>query len=152
MSSTKFVCDLAVSRRLRRLLLAGAVLAWLGGSALVAVLPVPVGLRMALGLLFGASCWFGLRDQRRGMARIDGIRIRPRGLLEGRTPDGERLPLELLSGSVVLDRGAWLRLRFPDGTVSGEWFAPACAEREHWRMLQLLWRQSAGSLGRPLRS
>jgi hypothetical protein len=152
MSSPKFVCDLAVSRRLRRLLLAVAVLAWLGGSLLVAALPVPVALRVTLGLLFGASCWLEFRAQRRGMARIDGIRIRPRGPVECRTPDGEHLPLELLSGSVVLDRGAWLRLRFPDGTVSGEWLAPSCGEREEWRMLQLLWRQSAGSLGRPLRS
>ena len=152
MSSTKFVCDLPVSRRLRSFLVTGAVIAWLAGSLLVAALPVTAVLRAMLGLLFTASCWLELRSQCRGMARIDRIRIRPRGPLEGRTTDGERLPLELLPGSVVLDRGAWLRLRFPDGTVGGEWLAPAGGEREHWRMLQLLWRQSGGRLGRPLRS
>lgn len=152
MSSTKFACDLEVSRHLRRLLIAGAVLAWLAGGLLVVALPVPAVFRAALVLLYSASCGLELRDLRRGMVRIVRIRITSAGRIEGSTPDGERVPLELLSGSIVLSRGAWLRLRFPDGTVSGEWLVPACNEREQWRMLQLIWRQCAGSLGRPRRS
>jgi len=152
MSSTKFACDLRVSRRLRRYLVAGGVLAWLGGGLLVLALPAPPALRLMLALLYSASCWLELRDLRRGMARIDRIRITAEGRIEASAPGGERQPLELLSGSIVLARWAWFRLRFPDGTVSGEWIAPARGESEQWRMLQLIWRLSASRLGRPRRS
>lgn len=148
MSSTKFACDLEVSRRLRRVLVAGAVLASLAGGLLVLSLPAPAALRAALVLLYSASCGLELRDLRRGMVRIDRIRITSAGRIEGSAPDGERVPLELLSGSLVLSRGAWFRLRFPDGTVSGEWLVPACTGSEQWRMLQLIWRQCGGRLGR----
>ena len=148
MSSTKFACDLCVSRRLRRCLVAGGALAWLGGGLLVLALPAPAAPRIMLALLYSASCWLEHRDLRRGMARIDRIRITSEGRIEGSAPDGERHSLQLLSGSIVLARWAWFRLRFPDGTVSGEWIAPARGESEQWRMLQLIWRQSGGRLGR----
>lgn len=134
------------------MLVACAVLAWLTGGLLLSALPASAPLRLILGLLFTISSWLELRDQRRGTARIDRIRITAGGGLEGSGPAGERLPLQLLAGSVVLARFAWFRLRFADGTVSGEWLVPACGESEQWRMLQLIWRQSAGRLGRPLRS
>jgi hypothetical protein len=133
-------------------LVAGAVLAWLTGCALLLVLPAPSLLRLILGLLFTVASWLELRGQRRGMARIDRIRISPEGCVEGSGPAGQGLPLELLAGSLVLTRFAWFRLRFADGTVHGEWLLPGRGEREQWRMLQLIWRQSAGRLGRPLRS
>lgn len=152
MSSRKFACELRVSRRLRRCLIAGAVLAWLAAVLLVVALPVPAALRTMMALLFSASCWLELTHQRRGMARIDRIRITSEGRIEGTGPDGDRLPLELLTGSIVLARSAWFRLRFADATVSGEWLVPACGESEQWRTLQLIWRQSAGRLGRPPRS
>lgn len=150
MSSRKFTCDLRVSRRLRCFLIAGAALAWLTGGLLVLALPVPATLRTMLALLFTASCWLEFRNQRRGMARIDQLRITSAGHLEGSGPGGEHVPLELLTGSMLLSGCAWFRLRFPDGTVSGEWLMPGRGESEQWRMLQLIWRQSAGRLGRPL--
>lgn len=150
MSSTKFACDLRVSRWLRRFLIAGAVLAWLTGGLLVLALPAPAPARAALALLLTASCWLEFRDQRRGMARIDRIRITCGGHIEGSGPGGERLPLELLAGSMLLSRSAWLRLKFPDGTVSGEWLQAGRGESEEWRRLQVIWRQSAGRLGRRL--
>jgi hypothetical protein len=132
------------------LLVAGAVLAWLTGVMLVLALPAPAALRAALALLFTASCWLELHAQCRGMARIDRIRITAGGRIEGTGPGGERLPLELLAGSMLLSRRAWLRLKFPDGTVSGEWLEAGRGESEQWRMLQLIWRQSWGRLGRRL--
>jgi hypothetical protein len=132
------------------LLVAGAVLAWSTGVLLALALPAPAALRAALALLFTAACGLELHAQCRGMARIDRIRITAGGRIEGSGPGGECVPLELLAGSVLLSRRAWLRLKFPDGTVSGEWLEAGRRESEQWRMLQLIWRQSWGRLGRPL--
>ena len=58
---------------------------------------------------------------------------------------GDMVDFSRIAGSIVLARCAWFRLRFPDGTVSGEWLVPG-GESEQWRMLRLIWRQSAGRL------
>lgn len=152
MSSARYACDLSTDRRLRRSLLAGGALAWLGGCLLLLALPLPLPLGAALGGLWSASSWLELSALLHGMQRIDRIRITAAGDVWGIGADGERQALEVLPGSVVLGRGAWLRLRFPDGRCTGEWLLPQRSESEAWRMLQLAWRQRGASFGRFPRS
>jgi hypothetical protein len=152
MSSGRYECDLCVDRRLRRVLVAGGLLAWLGGCLLLLALPVPLPFEAMIGALWSASSWLELAALARGMGRIDRIRITPAGEVRAIAPDGGRQAVEVLPGSVVLERGAWLRLRFPDGCEAREWLSPRAAETEAWRLLQLAWRQRGGSFGRLPRS
>lgn len=152
MSSTKYACELVTDKRLERALIGGGILAWLAGGLLLLTLPAPLILRWALLSCWTASSWLELLGQWRGTARLHRIRVMADGRVEGIAADGRREMLELLSGSMVLASGAWLRLRFPDGCHAGEWLMPREGEREQWHMLQLIWRQRAGCFGRLRRS
>ena len=151
-SSVRYASDLHVDRRRRRLLLHGGALAWLAGSLLLFALPARMPLEAILVCLWTASSWLDIRALRRGMARIDRIRITSAGEIFGIAPDGSREALEILPGSMLLRRAAWLRLGFKDGGSTREWLAPGTAGREAWRLLQIGWRQRGGSFGRPPRS
>lgn len=152
MSSQRYACDLRVDRRLRQVLVAGGALAWLAGCLLLRALPVPLPLAAALGILWSASSWLELLALARGMRRIDRIRITPAGEVWAIARDGGRQAIEVLPGSLLLERGAWLRLRFADGGEACEWLTPHDGESEAWRMLQRAWRQRGGAFGRLPRS
>lgn len=106
-------------------------------------------LKFVLVCLWLVRCLLELRSQVRGASRIDRIRICPTGSLEGLSGRGTVEPLTLLSGSVVLSRVAWLRLRLNDGLQYGELLTGNPRRDEQWRRLQLNWRQRAAAFGAP---
>lgn len=148
MSSGKFVCDLRTDSRLRSYLLFGGIVAWASGLLLLLTMPLPLALRLSLCVIWTVSSAVEWHHQRRGMARIGRIRICADGRVDGVAPGGARQPLTILPGSVVLERTAWLRLRFADGSRSGEWLRQRRGEAEQWRVLRVIWRQRSGYLGR----
>ena len=116
------------------------------GLVLLMRLPFPVAVR---ALLIALWLFTGLRDlgrHSRGMQRVKGIRLQ-----EGEATvidrQGRQSPVRIMSGSVVLPRLAWLRLRCPDGLTFGELLRGDAAVSEQWRHLQILWRQGAGPFG-----
>jgi hypothetical protein len=119
------------------------------GTLLVLGLPLRPGLKVALAGLWLARCLFELRSQLRGGSRIDRIRICATGALEGLTRHGAVESLTLLSGSMVLSRVAWFRLEFEDGLRYGVFLAGNPRRDEHWRRLQLIWRQRVAAFGGP---
>jgi len=116
------------------------------GMVLLSRLPLPVTIRLSL-IAFWLST--GVRQfarQSRGMQRTRAIRLEP-GEAKVIDPQGSQLPVQIMSGSVVLPRLAWLRLKCPDGLIFGELLRGDAAHDEQWRHLQVLWRQCAGSFG-----
>ena len=149
MSSSAYEAELAPNDCLRAGLLVFGCGAILAGLLLVLTLPVTTAFKAAL-----AACWMfagmlELAAFRRGMARIYRIRIRSDGTLMAVGRSGTSHALLLLPGSVVLDRFAWLRLRFDDGLRCGELLAGDGAENEQWRRLLVIWRQRRRFGGTP---
>ncbi|MEX2496977.1 MAG: hypothetical protein WD448_12860 [Woeseia sp.] len=113
---------------------------------------------MQLPLLFGykaafAGLWFcagalEFRAQWRGAFRVQRVFLSADGSLYGRSAAGDSEPMQLLSGSVVLARVAWLRLRFPDGARYGVLLTGDARRSRDWHYLQLVWRQRASIFGR----
>ncbi|HEX7718459.1 MAG TPA: hypothetical protein VF389_01535 [Woeseiaceae bacterium] len=148
MSSDRFFCELTTRNFLRKGLMAGGIAAGLAGTLLIFLMPLSGGWRLVLCLLWVASSSLELRAQWDGMTRIDRIRIHSGGRVEGAGQDGAWQSLEVLSGSMVLGRCAWLRLCFADGRHYGEWLWRDGTRAGDWRRLQLVWRQRAALFGR----
>ena len=149
MSSAGFEAGLVPMRTCRRFLVLLSAGATLAGVLLILdmpLLPGPKGLFAALWLGAGLA---EARAQCRGMRRISRFRISADGSLEGQAPDGGIEALQLMSGSVVLARMAWLRVRFSDGTAYGELLTGDGRVNDDWHRLQLVWRQRASAFGGP---
>jgi len=149
LSSRGFEAVLVLSSQLRKVLLAISGTACFLGALLVLGLPVRPELKVVVVCLWLARCLFEFRSQLRGGSRIDRIRICATGALEGLADDGAVESLTLLSGSMVLSRVAWFRLEFEDGLRYGELLVGNPRRDEHWRRLQLVWRQRVAAFGGP---
>lgn len=141
MSSAAYEAELAANDVIRGCLLAFACCATLAGLLLVISLPVVATLKAAFGLLWLLAGAAEVDAFRRGMSRICRIRIRSDGIVLAVDHAGTTRSLQLLPGTVVLDRFGWLRLRFDDGLLYGELIAGNAAENEQWRRLLVIWRQ-----------
>lgn len=146
MLSRRFVADLKPDPLLRKIVMLAACAAVLVGLVLLMRLPLPVPAR---ALLIALWLFTGLRQlgrHSRGMQRVQAIRLQ-----EGEATvidrQGRQSPVRIMSGSVVLPKLAWLRLRCPDGLVIGELLRGDAATDKQWRHLQILWRQGAGPFG-----
>lgn len=147
MSSRGFEAVLVLPSHLRKALLAISGAAGLLGTLLVLGLPLRPDLKLAMVGLWLGRWLFEFRSQLRGGSRIDRIRICSTGALEGLTRHGAVESLTLLSGSMILSRVAWFRLEFEDGLRYGELIAGNPRRDEHWRRLQLIWRQRGAAFG-----
>jgi len=146
MSSRRFVADLKPDPLLRKIVMLGACAAVLIGLVLLVRLPLIVPIRLALITLWLLSGLRQIGRYSRGIHRAKIIRL---GAGEASVIDrqGRQLPVQIMSGSVVLPRLAWLRLKYPDGLMFGELLRGDAAVSQHWRHLQILWRQGPGSFG-----
>lgn len=141
MSSAVYEAELTPDDRLRAGLLAFACCSLLAGAFLIFLLPVIALFKAGFGLAWLFAGLAEIAALGRGMSRIDRIRIRSDGSVLAVDRTGAMRPLTLLPGSVVLDRLAWLRLRFEDGRRCGELLAGSASENEQWRRLLVIWRQ-----------
>lgn len=151
MSSAAYEAKLVPRRLLRLAVLSLASGATLAGAALILSLPVVHPLKASFCLLWLLAGALELQRFRRGMARIYRISIQSDGSVEAVDGSEAKHRLQLLPGTVVLERVAWLRLRFEDGLRYGELMAGNAAENQHWRRLLVIWRHR-GHFGRPRRS
>jgi hypothetical protein len=110
------------------------------GIALLLSLPAALWLRCLFCGAWLANSVREYRDLRDGAARVRRIALDALDNIAGITPGGQREPLELLHGSVVLSRLAWLRVRFPDGRHYVECLHGDPAADLEWQRLQLIWR------------
>jgi len=124
-----------------------ACAALLTGFALLIHLPIAPWARLGLAILWLVSQSREISRLARGAGRVKEIRI---GKAAATVVDrqGREEPVRILSGSVVLPKLAWLRLRLPDGLICSELLRGDPASNKQWRHLQILWRQGPGSFGR----
>ncbi len=147
-SSEQFGTALKPDATLRRCVLLSGCLAACGGVLIILTLRLPLILRIPLAVLWLLECLRELRRCKRGATRLAEIRLDAGGNIECIAPDGGVESLSLLSGSLVLRKLAWLRVRFPDGLRHGELFVGDPARDPEWHRLQLIWRQRRGAFGR----
>ncbi len=124
----------------------GGCTALLVGLLLLIGLPLSVPIRVPLCALWMIDGIRELRRQFRGFDRIRAIRLE---VGEATIIDrlGRRSPVQIMSGSVVLPRLAWLRLKCPDGLICCELLRGDPTTCRQWRHLQILWRQGPGAFG-----
>ncbi len=147
MPSKRFVAELKPDPLLRQVVMLAACAALLTGFALLIRLPLAPWIRLGLALLWLVSQFREISRLSRGAGRVKEIRIgKAAATVVNR--QGKEQPVQILSGSVVLPRLAWLRLRLPDGLIYGELLRGDPASNKQWRHLQILWRQGPGTFGR----
>lgn len=146
MSSRRFVVELEPDALSRKIVLLCAAAALMTGLALLIRLPLPMPVRLLLSALYVASSVREIGRLSRGFARVRIIR-----LMAGESSivnrQGRQEPVRIMSGSVVLPRVAWLRLRCSDGLACAELLRGDAGHSDQWRRLQILWRQGPGTFG-----
>lgn len=146
MSYRPFAAELRPERSLRRIVLLCGCSAVLIGVALLIRLPLPAAQRAMLTIFWIAAAAVEIGSFTRGVARTRRIVLTAEGaaIIDRR---GRRRPVRIMSGSLVLPRLAWLRLRLDDGLIYGELLRGDPASCRQWRRLQILWRQDPGIFG-----
>ena len=140
--SDKCAVELVPAPRLRRVVILSGWFFMLIGLFIILQMPVPVSLKLILTGVWIADCLWGLKRQVAGNARVHRIMIDTRGVVECLDSSGNFYQIQLLKGSAVLQRCAWLRLRFPDGQHYVELLSKIDCPATTWRRLLLLWRHA----------
>lgn len=140
MSSQTYSTSLTPEPQLRRVVLvSGASLAVVGVIA-IATLPLEAWQRALLGigwLIHGGGELVRLRAVYR---RLTAYRLTADGGIEVFSDSGRPLCGRILSGTVVLSRVAWLRVRLDDGCRSSELVRGNSRESQQWRRFQVIFR------------
>ncbi len=141
-SSVRCSIELVPTSRSRKLILLSGGLFLLAGLGITAQLPIDRTLKIILAAIWLADTLWELAPQSRGHSRVRCLVLDSTGRVAARSKSGEDEELQMLKGSVLLRRWAWLRLGFDDGLHYVEWLFQADFPPETWRRLQLLWRQA----------
>lgn len=123
-----------------------ACAALLIGIALLIHLPIAAWIRLGLAIVWLLGNSWEISRLSRGAGRVKEIRV-GEACATAVSRQGREEPVQIMSGSVVLPRVAWLRLRLPDGLIYGELLRGDPANDQQWRHLQVLWRQRSGPFG-----
>ena len=140
MSSRAYAADLRTSSSLRQIVIASGVAATLLGTLCIAALPFEPTIVMVSALLWLLTSLREIVALRRAYAAFSHLRIEAGGAVTlCGTTDGP-IPADLLPGSVVLRRVAWLHLKAANGLRFGELIVGNCRKNKDWRRLQVIWR------------
>lgn len=110
------------------------------GLALILMLNSAVEWRATGSLIWLVYGALEVRRVERGFAHCCGIRLDAGGCVEILGQDDQWRSARLLSGSLLLRKWGWLRLRADNGRVSVELLRGDSREDSDWRRLQLIWR------------
>lgn len=140
MSSTTFLAELHPDPRLRRMVLGSGLLLGIAGVPVIAMLGIDTSGKALLAVAWLAVFawqWWGLRCAyaRNGILRVDA-----EGRARCRLGGGDWEPLEILPGSIVTRRWAWLRLGRADAPGYAELLRGEARQSEDWRRFQVIWR------------
>ena len=147
MSSHEFRAVLTPERRLRSIVLLSATTATVVGFMLIIHIALAVVPRAILLAAWLVSCWLEFCAMADGSRRVTLIRVSNLGEVWVAAGNGDLEPVKLLPGSVVLERFAWLRIRFEDGGNYAELLAGNAVKDRQWHRFQLIWQQSRQYFG-----
>ena len=128
-------------------MLSGA-LAAIAGFALVIHMPLGVLPRLAFVVAMLVGGGSELWALSRGSARVTGIGLNQLGDVWVIDAVGQKRPVTLLRGSMVLAGHAWLRFRFDDGRKYAELVSGNAVQDKQWHRFQLVWKQARQNIGR----
>ena len=140
MSSNAYSTCLRADPALRRWVLASGILLSAIGALLIVSLPVAPAMRLLLLVIWLAGHGREMRGLLRAYGCYRGIELNEHGELALLDREGERRAGQLLPGSLVLRRFAWIRVRDAGGRVFAEPLRGRCRETRTWRRLQVIWR------------
>ncbi len=123
----------------------------IAGLVLILVARWHPGYAAVATVLWLGDCLWSLGRQWQGTRRVTGLRLKSDGSI-ALFAGGRAVSATLASGTVVLQRVAWLRIRGPDGSRYGELLLARHAESEAWQRFQLLWQQANKAFSGPPRA
>ncbi len=152
MSLPVFEVKLQADPGLRRVVLISGVLAMIAGLVLLMDLDIAFGWRAAFCAVWIADCLRELKNLANGSRRVAAIGFDAGGAMKLVNQDGRTEPVRLLSGSLILPKIAWLRMRLPDGSRHAELLIAGRCETDAWHGFQLIWQQCREAFGHTLRA
>ena len=152
MSSPVFEAKLQPDPSVRRAVLLSGVFAMLAGVVLIMLLNTSISWRLAGTAVWIMDCLWQIWAFRRGASRVVGIHVDSTGQINVVDAGGRRRAVRLLTGSMVLPKIAWLRIRLPDGRRYAELLVAARVEAGTWHAFQLIWQQCREAFGHTVRA
>ncbi len=129
-----------------------AAIAAIAGFALILHLPLNGGFRALIAVLWIAQSVREIQLWTLAAARVTRIQFNQMGDVWVIDRDGLVSSVELLGGSLVTRRLAWIRVRFADGHDYGELLRGNAVKDKQWHRFQLIWQQTRQIIGRAERS
>ncbi|MCO4810697.1 MAG: hypothetical protein KC572_03790 [Gammaproteobacteria bacterium] len=140
MSSTAYSAEFKPDPRLRRLVAGSGVLLGIAGFLVILHLPTDIWMRLAACLLWVGSAARDHWQLQRGWADCLALRFTASGELSVLGADQTWRAARRQSGSVLLRKFGWIRLRDHRGLVFGELLFGDDRASPDWRRLQVIWR------------
>lgn len=140
MSSTAYSAELKPDPRLRRLVAGSGLLLGVAGILVILQLPTDLWMRLAACIVWAGTSAREHRQLQRGWADCRALRFTANGELRVLGTDRIWRAARRESGSVLLRKFGWIRLRDHRGLVFGELLSGDDRESPDWRRLQVIWR------------
>ena len=140
MSSTAYSAAFKPDPRLRRLVAASGLLLGIAGVLVILLLPTDLWMRLAACIVWVATSAREHRQLQRGWADCRALRFTANGDLTVLGADQTWRTAHRETGSVLLRKFGWIRLRDHRGVVFGELLSGDDRVSPDWRRLQVIWR------------
>ena len=115
------------------------------GLVLLLTLDIAVWLRAATCAVWAYLGATEIQRLERRFADLIAIRLSSAGEIAVLTRDEEWRPCDLQTGSIVLQKLAWLRLQTSNGEIFVELLRGNARQSVEWRRLQVIWRHIGAS-------
>ena len=140
MSSTAYFAEFKPDPHLRRLVAASGVLLGIAGVLVILLLPTDLWMRLAACVIWVVTSVREHRQLQRGWADCRALRFTANGELMVLGADQTWRAARQETGSVLLRKLGWIRLRDHRGVVFGELLSGDDRASPDWRRLQVIWR------------
>jgi hypothetical protein len=139
-SSTAYFAEFKPDPHLRRLVAASGVLLGIAGVLVILLLPTDLWMRLAACVIWVVTSVREHRQLQRGWADCRALRFTANGELTVLGADQTWRAARRETGSVLLRKLGWIRLRDHRGVVFGELLSGDDRASPDWRRLQVIWR------------
>ena len=140
MSSTAYSAAFKPDPRLRRLVAGSGLLLGIAGALVILQLPTDAWVRLVACFLWATTTAREHMQLRRGWADCYALRFTASGEIMVRGADQTWRAARWQSGSVLLRKLGWIRLRDQRGVVLSELLSGHARTSPDWRRLQVIWR------------
>ena len=140
MSSTSYSANLTPDPWLRIVVLTSGRLLIAAGLVVILTLSVDTALRVLGCLIWGAFGRFELNRLGQGFDTCSAIRVDSSGEFSVLKNNDNWVPASLMTGSVLLRKLGWLRVKDESGQIFLELVRGDARQSHDWRRFQVIWR------------